>query len=343
MSDPASSSLYPIRRLTGVAIAAVGASVPEQVVTNEDLKRTHGFDPEWIVQRTGIRERRHAPADEATSDLAARAATQCLERAGVSPSEVDLLLVGTFTPDYLCPSTAAIVQHKIGLRCGAVDLQAACAGFMYTLATGMQFVAAGTSKRCLVIGADCNSRILNPRDTKIYPLFGDGAGAVLLTPGTKEQGMLAYSLGADGGGCDLLVRKTGGSRHPYDAPAETTTLEQGSHFLHMDGKPVFKWAVRLVEENIREVLKAAELSLDQLDLVVLHQANVRIIHAIADALAIDRSKVAVQLDRYGNTSAASIPLALEEYLRQGRVKPGDHVLMSGFGAGLAWGTGVWKW
>jgi len=338
MSDPVSSSHYPIRRLTGVAIAAVGASVPEQVVTNEDLKRTHGFDPDWIVQRTGIRERRHASADEATSDLAARAATQCLERAGVSPSEVDMLLVGTFTPDYLCPSTAALVQHKLGLRCGAVDLQAACAGFMYTLATGMQFVAAGTSKRCLVIGADCNSRILNPRDTKIYPLFGDGAGAVLLTPGTKEQGMLAYSLGADGGGCDLLVRKAGGSRHPYDA-----TAEQGSHFLHMDGKPVFKWAVRLVEENIREVLKVAELSLEQLDLVVLHQANVRILDAIAESLGIDKSKVAIQLDRYGNTSAASIPLALEEYVRQCRVKSGDHILMSGFGAGLAWGTGVWKW
>lgn len=339
MSEATSSAQYPIRRLMGVAIAAAGAAVPDQVVTNEDLKRTHGFDPDWIVQRTGIRERRHVKADEATSDLAARAAAQCLERAGVSPSEVDLLLVGTFTPDYLCPSTAALVQHKLGLRCGAVDLQAACAGFMYTLSTGMQFVAAGTSKRCLVIGADCNSRILNPRDTKIYPLFGDGAGAVLLTPGTKEQGMLAYSLGADGGGCDLLVRKVGGSRYPFE-PAAT---EQGMHFLHMDGKPVFKWAVRLVEENMREVLRAAELSLDQLDLVLLHQANVRIIDGIAEALGLDKKKVAIQLDRYGNTSAASIPLALEECLQQGRVQPGNHLLMSGFGAGLAWGTGVWKW
>lgn len=339
MSDPASSSLYPIRRLTGVAIAAVGAAVPDQVVTNEDLQRTHGFDPDWIVQRTGIRERRHVSPDQATSDLAVLAATQCLERAGVQPSEVDMLLVGTFTPDYLCPSTAALVQHKLGLRCGAVDLQAACAGFMYTLVTGMQFVASGTSKRCLVIGADCNSRILNPKDTKIYPLFGDGAGAVLLTPGTKQQGMLAYSLGADGGGCDLLVRKTGGSRHPY----ESTTAEQGSHFLHMDGKPVFKWAVRLVEESMRDVIRAAELSLEQIDLALLHQANVRILDGIADALGLDKAKVAIQLDRYGNTSAASIPLALEECVRQGRIAPGNHLLMSGFGAGLAWGTGVWKW
>ncbi|MBL9084178.1 MAG: ketoacyl-ACP synthase III, partial [Planctomycetales bacterium] len=184
----ASSQQYPIRRLTGVEIAAVGAYVPEQIVTNEDLQRTLGFDPDWIVQRTGIRERRHAPPDMATSDLAVRAAEQCLERAGCKAADVDMLLVGTFTPDYLCPSTAALVQHRLGLRCGAVDLQAACAGFMYSLVTGMQFVAAGTSKRCLVIGADCNSRILNPTDNKIYPLFGDGAGAVLLTPGSPEQG-----------------------------------------------------------------------------------------------------------------------------------------------------------
>ncbi|MCE9605715.1 MAG: ketoacyl-ACP synthase III [Planctomycetia bacterium] len=322
----------------GVAIAATGASVPDQVVTNEDLRRTHGFDPDWIVQRTGIRERRYVAADEATSDLAVRAAAQCLERAGVAASEVDMLLVGTFTPDYLCPSTAALVQHKLGLRCGAVDLQAACAGFMYTLITGMQFIAAGTSKRCLVIGADCNSRILNPRDTKVYPLFGDGAGAVLLTPGTAEQGMLAYSLGADGGGCDFLIRRMGGSRIPYDAAADAE-----SHFLHMDGKPVFKWAVRLVEENMRDVVRAADLSLEQLDLVLLHQANVRIIDGIADALGLAKSKVAIQLDRYGNTSAASIPLVLDECVRQGRVARGNHLLMSGFGAGLAWGTGVWKW
>jgi 3-oxoacyl-[acyl-carrier-protein] synthase-3 len=335
----ASSQQYPIRRLTGVEIAAVGAYVPEQVVTNEDLQRTLGFDPDWIVQRTGIRERRHAPPEMATSDLAVRAAEQCLERAGCKAADVDMLLVGTFTPDYLCPSTAALVQHRLGLRCGAVDLQAACAGFMYSLVTGMQFVAAGTSKRCLVIGADCNSRILNPTDNKIYPLFGDGAGAVLLTPGSPEQGMLAYSLGADGGGYDLLVRHVGGSKQPY----ETATVGGTKHFLYMDGKPVFKWAVRLVEENMREVVTVAGLTLDEIKLVVLHQANVRILHGIADALKLDREKVVVQLDRYGNTSAGSIPLALEECVSQGRVRRGDAILMSGFGAGLAWGTGVWRW
>lgn len=335
----ASHEQYPIRRLMGVEIAAAGASVPDQVVTNEDLQRLYGYDPEWIVQRTGIRERRHVPTGEATSDLAERAARQCLERAGVAAKDVDLLLVATFTPDYLCPSTAALVQNRLGLRCGAVDLQAACAGFMYALATGMQFVAAGTSKRCLVVGADCNSRILNPKDTKVFPLFGDGAGAVLLTPGSTDQGMLAYSLGADGSGADLLIRTVGGSREPLTA----ANADSGKQYLYMDGKPVFKWAIRLVEENMRSVVAAADLKLDDLKLVVLHQANVRILDGIADALDLDKAKVVIQLDRYGNTSAASIPLALDECLRQGRIARGDPILMSGFGAGLAWGTGVWRW
>lgn len=339
MSTDASSSQYPIRRLLGVQIAAVGANVPERIVTNAELQQTCGVDPEWIVQRTGIRERRHAPPGEATSDLAVRAAKQCLERAGVKPSEIDLLLVGTFTPDYLCPSTAALVQHQLGLRCGAVDLNAACAGFMYSLVTGMQFIATGTSRRCLVIGADCNSRVVNPSDPKISPLFGDGAGAALLTPGSPEQGFLAYSLGIDGGGCSVLYRPVGGTRHPYD-PA---SVAEGRHFLYMDGKPVFKWAVRLVEESIREVVQAAELSLDQLDLVLLHQANRRILDGATEVLGLPREKVAVNLDRYGNTSAASIPLALDECLQQGRVTSGSRILMSGFGAGLAWGTGVWRW
>jgi len=339
MFTPAPSRLYPIRRLTGVQIAATGAYVPENIVTNEQLRDLCGVDPDWILQRTGIRERRHAPADEATSDLATRAARQCLERAGVSPDEVDLLIVGTFTPDYLCPSTACLVQQKLGLRCGAFDLQAACAGFMYALITGMQFVAAGTSRRCLVIGADCNSRILNPKDSKIFPLFGDGAGAALLTPGDADQGFAAYSLGADGAGCEVLYRPVGGSKRPF-SPADTT-LDQ--YYLLMDGKPVFKWAVRLVEDGIREVSAAADLKPEELKLFILHQANERIVNAIAEALNLDPSRLVKQMQRYGNTSAASIPLALDECVQSGRITRGDPILMSGFGAGLAWGTGVWRW
>jgi len=339
MFTPAPSRLYPIRRLTGVQIAATGASVPENIVTNEQLRELCGVDPDWIVQRTGIRERRHVAPHEATSDLAVRAARQCLERSGVPTGDIDLLIVGTFTPDMLCPSTACLVQEKLGLRCGAFDLNAACAGFMYALITGMQFVAAGTSRRCLVIGADCNSRILNTNDSKIFPLFGDGAGAVLLTPGDADQGFAAYSLGADGAGCDLLSRPVGGSRRPF-GPADAAGDQ---HYLLMDGKPVFKWAVRLVEDGIREISAAADLKPEEIKLFILHQANERIVNAIADALALDPSKLVKQMHRYGNTSAASIPLALDESLQSGRIIRGDPILMSGFGAGLAWGTGVWRW
>jgi 3-oxoacyl-[acyl-carrier-protein] synthase III len=339
MFTPVPSRHYPIRRLIGVQIAATGAYVPEIVVTNEQLRESCGVDPDWILQRTGIRERRHTPPDEATSDLATRAARQCLERAGVSTDEVDLVIVGTFTPDLLCPSTACLVQQNLGLRCGAFDLQAACAGFMYALITGMQFVAAGTSRRCLVIGADCNSRILNPKDGRMFPLFGDGAGAVLLTPGDADQGFAAYSLGSDGAGCDVLYRPVGGSKRPF-SPAEATT---DRHYLLMDGKPVFKWAVRLVEDGIREISAAAGLKPEELDLFILHQANERIVNAIADALNLDPARLVKQMHRYGNTSAASIPLALDECVQSGRVTRGDSILMSGFGAGLAWGTGVWRW
>ena len=339
MFVPASSSQYPIRRLMGVAIAATGADVPSNIVTNEQLRDVCGVDPEWIVQRTGIRERRHAPPGEATSDLATRAARQCLDRAGLRPADVDLLIVGTFTPDLLCPTAACLVQENLGLRCGAFDLQAACAGFMYSLVTGMQFVAAGTSKRCLVVGADCNSRILNPADSKVYPLFGDGAGAVLLVPGGPDQGLQAYSLGADGAGVGVLNRPMGGTRTPYEAAGAA----RGEHFLFMDGKPVFKWAIRLVEENIREVAQAAAVELSAIRRFLLHQANERILDGVADALKLDRTRFVKQLDRYGNTSAASIPLALDECLQQDRIRRGDSILMSGFGAGLSWGTGVWRW
>jgi 3-oxoacyl-[acyl-carrier-protein] synthase-3 len=220
-----------------------------------------------------------------------------------------------------------------------MDVQAACAGFFYALATGMQFVATGCSRRALVIGADCNSRLVDPLDVKTYPLFGDGAGAVVIAAGDSEQGFTAYTMGADGSGADLLCARAGGTRRP----ASHETVEQRLHYMYMEGKPVFKWAVRLIEQSIRDVCQAAGLTLDQLDHVVLHQANSRIIDAAMEALGIDRDKVAINLDRYGNTSAASIPLALDELCQQGRIRRGSNVLMSGFGGGLAWGTGIFRW
>ena len=329
----------PLRSLTGLQIVATGSYVPEAVVTNEDLHARFGFDPSWIVQRTGIRERRHAPPDIATSDMAVLAAQQCLERAGAKPSDVDLVLVGTFTPDMSFPATACLVQDQLGIRAPAVDLQAACAGFMYALVTGAQFVATGCSKLALIIGADCNSRILNPKDQRTYPLFGDGAGAVLLAAGSPEQGLVSYVLGSDGSGGDLLCRRMGGSRTPFSREG----FESDGQYLQMDGQAVFKWAVRLLDESITAVLNESNLAPGDIDLVVLHQANVRIVYAATDVLGIDRKKVFLNLDRYGNTSAGSVPLALDEAYQQGRIRRGDRILLSGFGAGLAWGTAVLRW
>jgi 3-oxoacyl-[acyl-carrier-protein] synthase-3 len=327
----------PVRRLPDVQIVGTGSYVPDNVVTNDDLASL-GCDAEWIVQRTGIRERRHAPFDLSTGDMAVEAAQRCLDVADVERRDVDLLILATFTPDRLLPATATAVQQRLGLNCAAMDLSAACAGFAYALVTGMQFVATGCSRRALVIGADANSRVVDPGDKKTYPLFGDGAGAVVLAPGGPEQGAMAYTLGADGRGGDLLCRRVGGASRPFRHGEQ-----DGSWYLEMDGKPVFKWAVRVAEESSRQVLEAAEWSVENVDCWLLHQANVRILDAAIDALGIRRERVVMHLDRYGNTSAASIPLALDETLRAGGIKGGDRLIMSGFGAGLTWGTLAWRW
>ena len=327
------------RTLTGVRILGTGHYVPDNVVTNHDLQRTHGFDPEWIVNRTGIHERRFALPHQATSDLAVHAANRCLKAAGVPAGDVDLLVVGTFTPDMSFPSSANLVQDRMKLNCPAFDLQAACAGFVYALATAAQFVAAGTSQRALVIGADCNSRVINPGDQKSFPLFGDGAGAVLLAPGSPEQGMLAYQLGSDGSGGDLLNRPACGSRMPPSPEA----LAGGLHYLTMDGRAVFKWAVRMLADSSQAVLAKAGLTIDDVRWFIPHQANVRIIHAASDVLGFHRDVVYKNLERFGNTSGGSIPIALDELVLENQIKPDDLILTSGFGAGLNWGTALWRW
>jgi 3-oxoacyl-[acyl-carrier-protein] synthase-3 len=328
----------PLRRLAGVQIIGTGSYVPENVVTNEDLARL-GCDADWIIQRTGIRERRHAPPEISTSDMALAAAERCLEAAGVERSRIDLLVLGTLSPDYLLPATAAAVQNRLGLNCAAMDVSAACAGFMYAMVTGMQYVATGSSEYALVIGADTNSRVMNPDDKKTYPLFGDGAGAVLITRGSSEQGLLSYTLGADGAGEQLLIRPAGGSRTPLNANSRLDS----SWFVKMDGRPVFKWAVRLLDDSSREVLAAAGFTTNDVKLWLFHQANIRILDAAADALGIDRRRCETHIDRYGNTSAGSVPIALDESFRAGRFGKGDLLLMSGFGGGLAWGTSLMRW
>ncbi len=327
------------RSLTGVQILGTGSYVPDNVVSNLDLQTTHGFDPEWIVNRTGIHERRFALPHQATSDLCAHAAIRCLKAADCPASEVDLLVIGTFTPDMCFPSTGNLVQDRLKLNCPAFDIQAACAGFTYALITAAQFVVAGTSQRALVIGGDCNSRVINPGDQKSFPLFGDGAGAVLLGPGSKEQGLIAYQLGSDGSGGDLLSRPACGSR----IPPTPEVLDQGLHYLTMDGRAVFKWAVRILTDSTLDVLALAESKINDIRWFIPHQANVRIIHAASDVLGFHRDAVFKNLERYGNTSAGSIPIALDELYLEGRIHPGDLILTSGFGAGLNWGTALWRW
>lgn len=326
-----------LARLTGVQILSVGAYAPPDVVRNEDLAHL-GCDPDWIVQRTGIRQRRKAADTVATSDLAAEAARRCLAAADVAPHEVDLILVATMTPDSAAPSTACRVQALLGATAPAMDLSAACSGFMYALATGMQFVKTGCAGRVLVIGAEVMTRAVNPREVKTYPLFGDGAGAVLLGPGSDDQGLLSYTLGADGSGGHLLIVPGGGSREPLTAEG----IAAGRQYMTMEGRPVFKWAVRLLAESVTSVLLDAGLTPADIDCFVLHQANQRILDAAAADLGIDPARVAMNLAHYGNTSAASIPLVLDDLRASGQLRRGQKLLLCGFGAGLTWGTGVFQ-
>lgn len=329
----------------GVRVTGTGKYVPEVVVTNADLYdrlnfAARGYNTEWIVQRTGIRERRHARPEQATSDLCVAAALDCFKKSGYGPKDIDLLVLGTFTPDMSFPSTACIVQDKLGLVGPAVEVEAACAGFMYALITAAAYVAAGASDRALVIGGDANSRILNPGDPKIYPLFGDGAGAVVLERGSPEQGILAYSMGSDGSGGMMLCRPAGGSR----TPTTPELLAEGKQYMHMDGQGVYRWAVEILRDTVEDVIAHAKLTASDLGLVIPHQANIRIIEqALHKWLRIPHEKVFNNMDRYGNTSAGSIPLALDEAIAAGRLKRGQAALLSGFGAGLAWGTALMRW
>ncbi len=327
------------RSLMGVRILGTGSYVPDAVVSNEHLHERFGFDSDWIVKRTGILERRHALPHQATSDLCHEAAVRAIDNAGVKPADIDLVVLATFTPDMSFPSTACLVQDRLRLSAAAIEVEAACAGFMYALITGAAYVVSGASDLALVIGGDCNSRVLNPNDIKTYPLFGDGAGAVLLTHGRPDQGLVSFSLGADGGGGDLLSRPTGGSR----MPPTPELLANGMHYMHMDGRAVFRWAVAILCDTIQDVLDAAGLKPEDVDLYIPHQANIRIINAAVDVLHIPRGKVYNNLERYGNTSAGSVPLALDEAVAEGRVHPGRLAVLSGFGAGLAWGTALVRW
>jgi 3-oxoacyl-[acyl-carrier-protein] synthase III len=324
-----------------VKIAGWGKYLPERVMPNSELARLVDTSDEWIRARTGIGERRIAADEESTCSLAVQAARPALALAGVAPEELDLIIVATCTPDYSnMPATASLVQHALGAsRAGAFDLNAVCSGFLYGLATGSQFVLTGVHQNVLVIGAEVFTRILDWEDRSTCVLFGDGAGAVVLQPTAAPGGLLSFVLGSDGsGGCSLYV-PAGGSREP----ASAASVAERRHYVKMQGREVFRFAARIVPDSTLSALEQAGLTTDDIDLLIPHQANVRIIDAAARRLKLSDGAVFSNVERYGNTSAASIPVALCEAIEEGRVQSGDTIVMSGFGAGLSWGTAVWRW
>lgn len=321
-------------------IIGTGSYVPETRLTNKDLEGRIETTDAWIVERTGIRERRIASKDEAASDLALQAAGKALEAAQVAPEEIDLIVLATSTPDMFFPSTACIVQDKLkATRAAAFDLSAACSGFVYALAVGEQYIRSGTYQKVLVIGAEVMSRLINWTDRTTCVIFGDGAGAVLLSPSATESGILSTHLHSDGSLWDLICVPGGGSAIP---PSEKMLAER-LNTVKMKGNETFKVAVRSLEEVAWEALRANDLLPSDIAFLIPHQANLRIIRAVADRLHLPMERVVVNLDHYGNTSAASIPLALDEAVREGRIKKGEMLLFLAFGGGLTWGASLMRW
>jgi 3-oxoacyl-[acyl-carrier-protein] synthase-3 len=316
-----------------VSITGLGVKVPDRVVTNEDLKQYVDTSDEWIRERTGIRERRMASKDEALSDIALPASRDALAQAGVEGKDIDLLIVATVTPDMSFPSTGAILADKLGaVDAAAYDLSAGCTGFMYALAQAYGMLVGGLAKRALVVGGDLLSRILDWEDRSTLVLFGDGAGAVVMEA-VPQQGFLGFELGADGAGGESLWLPGSGSRI-FDDP---------DRFVKMNGREVFKFATRILVKSAQDVMERCGVTIDDVDVYVPHQANMRIIDHATRKLGVPSEKVVINVDRYGNTSSGSIPLALADAAQDGRLKPGKLVLMTGMGAGLTWGSALIRW
>ena len=322
-----------------ISITGIGAYAPEHVITNDDLSKMMDTSDEWIVERTGIHERRIAADDQALSDLALPAARDALAQAGVDPETIDLVIVATVTPDMAFPSAGAIIADELGAPdAAAYDLSAGCTGFMYAVAQGYGMVTAGLASHALVVGGDVLSRILDWSDRGTAVLFGDGAGAVVLER-VSEGGFLGFELGADGSGGPQLYLPAGGSR----SPATAETVAEHKHYVQMNGREVFKFATRVLVTSAEKVLAECGKTIDDVDVYIPHQANVRIIDHAAEKLGIPKEKIVVNVERYGNTSSGSIPLALVDAQAEGRLQEGALVLMTGMGAGLTWGSGLIEW
>jgi 3-oxoacyl-[acyl-carrier-protein] synthase-3 len=322
-------------------ITAVSHYLPERRVSNKDLEKIVDTSDEWIFERTGIRERRFAEKGQATSDLGAAAAKRVLEKRGVGPAEIDLIIVATVTPDMFFPSSACLLQTKIGAnKAWAFDLLGACSGFLYALATATQFVVAGAHKKVLVVGADVMTSIIDFQDRATCVLFGDGAGAVLVEPAEEgESGIIDFILRSDGAGGQFLYMPGGGSLNPPSAE----TVEKKMHYVHQDGKNVFKYAVRGMAEVSHELLAKHGLSGNDLKLYIPHQANLRIIQAAVDRMGLAKSQVAINIDRYANTTAGTIPICLSEATESKQIIKNDLILMASFGAGFTWGSLLLRW
>ncbi len=321
------------------AITGWGMHVPEQTLTNADLERMVETSDEWITTRTGIKERHVVRPDESAFDLALPAARQALERAGIEGKDLSLIIVATVSYDYRFPSTANLLQHALGAQCGAFDMQAACTGFLYAMSTAHQFIANGSARHVLVIGVEVLSKVVDYTDRGTCVLFGDGAGAIVLSASEQPGGLLGYTLGSDGANPELLYIPAGGSREPLTEEG----LREGRQWVKMNGAEVFKFATRVMGTAMEEALANAGMTAQDMDLFIPHQANLRIIDAASRRLGLPQEKVFVNIQKYGNTSAAAVPIALCEAIDQGLVYPGAHLGMVAFGAGLTWAAAVVKW
>jgi len=330
----------PRPEVRGATIVGTGMYVPERVLTNRDFEAMVDTSDEWILERTGIRERHIAAPDQASSDLALIASRRALAMAGLGPGDIDHIILATTTPDRILPSCACTLQHKLGAS-GAVayDMVAACTGFIFGLGLGRSLVGSRTADTVLVVGVETLSRIVDYADRNTCVLFGDGAGAAVLRPCEPGLGILATRMHSDGELGDVLVVPAGGSARP----ASEQTVRAREHYIRMQGKKLFPFAVRSMEDSLRESLSEAGLTPADLDLMIPHQANMRIIDAVRDRLGVSRDRILVNIERYGNTSSASIPILLDEAVRAGRLKPGDVVGFSAFGGGVTWGSSVARW
>ena len=329
-----------MRQNQRASITGIGSYLPNKVLTNYDLEKMVDTSNDWIIQRTGIKERRIVENGVTTSDLATQASLRAMEDAGVSPKDLDMIITSTITPDHIFPSTSCYIQQKIGAtRACAFDILAACAGFIYAMSIGQNFINSGAMKTVLVVGAECLSKITDYTDRTTCVLFGDGAGAVIIQRNPVKHEILSSSLAADGSEADVLIMPGGGARNP----ASLESIQQRLHYIQFKGKEVFKLAINNITNLILETTKENGLTLDDIDLIIPHQSNLRIIEATMEKLGLPMEKAFVNIDKYGNTSSASVPIAIDEARKDGRLRKGNIVMLVAFGGGLTWGSSLIRW